>query len=320
MANYSLELKEELVSVKINNSLEAMSELAGIVKSCGEISLSYKKEKIIILTEFEKLKNKIDELLNVLYGTKSEISLSDEQAYSRNRYEIIIGFPYAKDFLEDSQILVQNSDGLTIINKGISPKLIANESLAKCFLRGVLLGGATSNIVLTGLDSKSTYGYQIEFNLGSLEFARDFSNLLAELEIISKMVERKNSYVVYVKGFNQICYLLELVNAKKAYLKLQDENTFRAFKNKLNRQNNCELANISKTVNASLKQIKAIKQIKNSIGLENLPQDLQEICLLRLANENESLENLCKLLNNKITKSSLNRRLNKIIKMAEEIE
>ena len=320
MSTYSLELKQELLSVKINNSLEAMSELVGIVKSCGEISLSYRKEKIILLTEFKDLYKRVNELLNILYGISCEIELSDEQAYSRNRYEITINYPYSKDFLEDSQILIQNKEGLTIINKGISEKLVNSEVLAKAFLRGVILGGSSSNIVLNGLEGKATYGYQIEFNLGSLEFARDFSNLLAQLEIMSKMVERKNSHIVYVKDFNQICYLLELVGAKKSYLKLQDENTFRAFKNQLNRQNNCEVANITKTVNASLKQVKAIKQIKEVIGLENLPSDLQEICLLRLANENESLDNLCTLLNNKYTKSSLNRRLNKLIKIAEELK
>ena len=320
MSTYSLELKKELINVDINNSLEAMSELCGIVKSSGEISLSYKKEKIIILTEFEELFERVNKLLNILYGASCEFSLSDEQAYSRNRYEIVINHPYARDFLEDSQILIQNEEGLTLINKGISEKLINSENLARSFLRGVILGGSSSNIVLNGLEGKATYGYQIEFNLGSLEFARDFSNLLAELEIVSKMVERKNSHIVYVKDFNQICYLLELVGAKKSYLKLQDENTYRAFKNQINRQNNCEVANITKTVNASLKQLKAIKQIKQTIGLESLPQDLQEICLLRLANENESLENLCKLLNNNISKSSLNRRLSKIIKIADSLK
>ncbi len=317
MSTYSTQLKKELISVPVFDSLNAMSELCGIVKSSGEISLSYKKEKIILLTEFEDLYRRVDELLNVLYGIKSEVALSDEQAYSRNRYEITINYPYAKDFLEDSQILSQDSNGLITINKGISPKLIKEESLAKSFLRGTMLGGASSNIVLNGLEKKANSGYQIQFNLSSLEFARDFCDMLAQLEIMSKMVERKSSYIVYVKDFNQICYLLELVGAKKSYLKLQDENTYRAFKNQLNRQNNCEVANISKTVNASLKQLKAIKQIKQTIGIESLPQDLQEICLLRLANENESLDNLCKLLNNNLTKSSLNRRLNKIIKIAD---
>ncbi len=320
MSTYSNELKKELLQVPVNNSLEAMSELAAIVKTCGEISLGYKREKIVILTELEDLYKRIDALLQVLYGIGCQVSLSDEQAYSRNRYEIVIGAPYAKDFLEDSGILSQNDEGLTYINKAIAEKLINNENLAKSFLRGVMLGSFTTNIVLNGLNDKATYGYQVEFTLGSIDFARDLSNLLAQFDIISKMIERKNSYIVYVKDFNQICILLEVIGAKKAYLKLQDENTFRAFKNQLNRQNNCEVANISKTVNASLKQIKAIKLIRETLGFENLPLDLQEVCLLRLSNENETLDNLCKLMNGKITKSSLNRRLNKLIKIAEDLK
>ena len=65
MSTYSENLKKELVGVNINNSLEAMSELCGIVKSAGEISLNYKKEKIIILTEFKYLYERVEKLLNV---------------------------------------------------------------------------------------------------------------------------------------------------------------------------------------------------------------------------------------------------------------
>ena len=79
-------------------------------------------------------------------------------------------------------------------------------------------------------------------------------------------------------------------------------------------------ANISKTVKASLKQIQAITIIKNSMGFEKLPMNLRELCLLRLANPEESLDNLTKLMSMPITKSGINHQFRRIIKIAEKIE
>ena len=79
-------------------------------------------------------------------------------------------------------------------------------------------------------------------------------------------------------------------------------------------------ANISKTINASLKQLDAINFIDSVIGIGSLESSLQEVCLLRLANKEESLDNLVKLMNGKISKSGLNHRLNKIIKISEELK
>lgn len=318
MSTFSINLKKELIENNILSEEEALCELAGIVKSCGEISLRQKKEKIVLVTEFSELYKRVDKLLNKLYNIGCEIEKSDEQAYSRDRYEITINYPYAKTLLVDTEILSVDENGFTVINKGISPYLINSENCARAFLRGVILGGFTSNILLSKNIKQQGSGYQVEFNLSSPEFARDFCSLLAGFDIFPKMITRKNSYNVYIKEFNQICMLLCEAGAQKSYLKIQDENTLRAFKNQLNRQNNCEVANISKTVNASLKQINAINIIDKNLGLENLPKDIQEVCNLRLKFTEETLENLAQKLG--ITKSSLNRRFNKIIKLAEDLQ
>ena len=94
----------------------------------------------------------------------------------------------------------------------------------------------------------------------------------------------------------------------------------REVRNKVNRQTNCMSANINKTVEASIKQVHAIEKIISKIGLENLPDDLQTVALLRLANTEESLEELLKLSKLPFTKSALNHRFKKIIKIAEQLD
>ena len=89
--------------------------------------------------------------------------------------------------------------------------------------------------------------------------------------------------------------------------------------NNTNRQINCISANIDKTVNAALKQLKAIEVIQNTIGLENLPDTLSEAALLRLGNPEASLKDLLSLMEVKVSKGALAQRFDKIIKLAEEL-
>jgi len=100
---------------------------------------------------------------------------------------------------------------------------------------------------------------------------------------------------------------------------LQNEAAIRELRNNVNRQNNCLNANLNKTVNAAVKQLNAIKIIQENMGLESLNENLMELALLRLANPEASLEELRALCTEKLTKSGINHRFTKIIKMADEI-
>ena len=126
-------------------------------------------------------------------------------------------------------------------------------------------------------------------------------------------------YILYIKESEVVSDLFALVGAFKNLLKLQNEIALREVRNNINRQNNCLNANITKTVNASIKQINAINKIQNTIGLDKLPQNLRELCLVRLANPEESLDNLTKLLSTAITKSGINHQFRRLIKIADKI-
>ena len=90
-------------------------------------------------------------------------------------------------------------------------------------------------------------------------------------------------------------------------------------RNNVNRLVNCETANLSKTVNAAVRQVESIKLIRDSIGLKRLPQNLREIAELRLQYPEESLKELGQLLDPPVGKSGVNHRLRKIEKIAEEV-
>ena len=62
-----------------------------------------------------------------------------------------------------------------------------------------------------------------------------------------------------------------------------------------------------------------IKLIQQKMGINKLPQSLQQIALLRVENEDLTLKELGELLNPPISKSGVNHRLKKIEDIANEL-
>jgi hypothetical protein len=217
--------------------------------------------------------------------------------------------------------MTYDDDKYLCLQSGISKYLLQEDNLARSFVRGIFEGVFTCNISLSteSLSAKST-GYHAEFVLSSANLAQDFSLLLADFDIISKIVERKNMFVVYIKDVDMISALFALVGATKGVFKLQNESALRSIRNNVLCQTNCISANLTKTVDASIREIEAINIIKDTIGLEKLPPNLLSVSNLRLANPEESLDNLVKLSTEPISKSGLYHRLKKLEKIAKELK
>ena len=143
--------------------------------------------------------------------------------------------------------------------------------------------------------------------------------LFSNFDIFPKIVERNEAYVIYLKNSDVICDTLGLFGASKTVLDLMNQRVSRDMNNATNRRINCISANIDKTVNASVKQLKAIETIQNTIGLENLPETLNEAALLRLGNPESSLKDLLSLMEHPVSKGALAQRFDKIIKLSEEL-
>ena len=143
--------------------------------------------------------------------------------------------------------------------------------------------------------------------------------IFSNFDIFPKSVERGEEFIVYLKNSETICDALGLFGANKTVLDLMNKKVDRDMSNLMNRQVNCISANLDKTVNASIKQTKAIEVIQSTIGLENLPDTLCEAALLRLGNPEASLNDLLALMETKISKGALAQRFDKIIKLANEL-
>ena len=115
---------------------------------------------------------------------------------------------------------------------------------------------------------------------------------------------------------------MDLLNVMEAHISLMNLENVRILKemrNSVNRKVNCETANISKTVNAAVKQVLDIEYIRDTAGLDSLPENLKEMALLRLEYPEAALKELGTYLNPPVGKSVVNHRLRKLSAIAEEL-
>ena len=90
-------------------------------------------------------------------------------------------------------------------------------------------------------------------------------------------------------------------------------------RNSINRQVNCETANLSKTTSAAFEQISDIQLIQQKLGLDALPASLRETAQARLDYPDVSLKELGSLLDPPVGKSGVNHRLRKLKEIADSL-
>ncbi|MBQ5319419.1 MAG: DNA-binding protein WhiA [Oscillospiraceae bacterium] len=161
--------------------------------------------------------------------------------------------------------------------------------------------------------------YHLEFVVPYYDLTQDLLNLLTEVGINAKYTERKNMYVIYLKGSEAIEDLLTLMGATMSSIDLMNVKIYKDVRNKANRIANCDSANIERTLKASDKQIADIEYIADTIGLENLPADLINIAELRLEFPEMSLRELGENLDKPLGRSGANHRLKRISEIAEAL-
>lgn len=311
--SFSTQTKNELARVFPESKGIKLAELAALIRMSGTIQLAgFKKLNFKISTENAAIARKHFKLLKELFGVNTEVTVQKSNNLKKNNmYVMLITYEMgANDILEQLEIL-RREDGSFFIENSVPQKLLKDDDARRAYIRGAFLGAGSIS------DPEKTY--HIEFVVSSNEFGEQFKELINSYGLNSKIAMRKNSYVVYIKESEQISDILNIMGAHKALLSLENTKIVKQMRNDINRIVNCETANLSKTIDASIRQIENIRFIKDTVGLSALPPNLREIANLRLENENLSLKELGQMLSAPLGKSGVNHRLRKIEQVAERI-
>lgn len=312
--SFSSEVKNEICRYTDMSRKEAVAVLSAIMKVSGTLQLvSNKQLNFKISTENPAMARLVFKLLKKYFKIHTKVMVKQGGAFKKNNvYLIIITEEMGIRRLLGEAGVLTNNDGFSSIDFGIEPHIVDNVNCRKAYIRGAFLGG--------GSVSNPEKTYHLEFVTHNSDYAEQLSNLINHFNITSKVIQRKGSYVVYIKEGEQIVDLLNIIGAHNSLLKLENVRIMKEMRNNVNRLVNCETANLSKTVNAAVRQVESIKLIQRELGLSRLPRNLRDIAEVRLNNPDESLKELGELLDPPVGKSGVNHRLRRIEKIAEELK
>ena len=315
MLSFSFITKNELSRIEISDKDCALAELAALIRMNGSIQINgLKRMSVKFSTENAAIARRIFTLAKYLYGIQTEVMVRrNRQLKKNNNYVIFIDSQNkAEEILINTGVLNRDKDDSYSISYSIPERIIKERSCKRAYIRGAFLGG--------GSISNPEKTYHLEFVTNSEEHSENLCDLINSFGLSSKIVLRKDNYIVYLKEGEQIVDLLNIIQAHNALLKLEDIRILKEMRNNINRIVNCETANLAKTINASVRQINNIEYIENVIGINNLPENLIDIANVRLENRDASLKELGEMLSPTIGKSGVNHRLRKLDEIAEDLK
>ncbi|MBQ7740990.1 MAG: DNA-binding protein WhiA [Eubacterium sp.] len=296
--SFSSKVKNELVKNEYANNCCKKSLLYGMALFSKKFSF----DKILFQSENKNTARLFKMLLKELCNIKCDITVS----------------PSGKNFyieIEDKSIC---SKLMTFFgHSGDERSLKINFSNFICdachnaFLAGVFLS--------CGTVSSPEKDYHMEFIAPFLNLTKSFVTFLREMELEPKLTNRKGYHIIYFKGSEMIEDCLYIMGASASMFEMMNIKIVKEIRNSANRRANCETANIEKTVAAAAPQIAAIMKIKKKKGLKFLSPSLREMAEMRLQNPDVSLSELAEMFNPPISRSGANHRLQRIMKIAEEM-
>lgn len=306
--SYTTSIKNEIAFLEKFKS-ETIAELSGFIRNNGYID----DNKLFLTTENKKIMENIVSTIKKIYEIKVEVETKRNLNFSKNDLYLIIINERIDFILKD--LGFYNND-LEYLDTPPEYIVGANEEI-RSYLRGVFLSQGSIN------DPK-TSRYHMEILIDKPKEAIFVQKLLNIFDLNAKILNRDKGYMIYIKEAEKISDFIKIIGATKAVLYFEDIRIYHDKKNRTNRLNNCEQANIDKVVNAAIVQLKNIKELEDNLALELLDDKTKEALYYRKKYPEASLKELSEIISvetgNKITKSGLNHRFRKINELANKLK
>ena len=311
--SFSSEVKEELSRQLAPARHCQIAEAAAIISMCGRVLISEDdRYAVIVHTENIAVARKYFTLLKKTFNISTEISIRRNTLLKRsNIYSVII--KRHEDSLRVLQAakLIDSQGEIREEMSHVNNRVVQSACCKRAFIRGAYLAA--------GSMSDPNKSYHFEIVCAAREKAVQLQEMIRFFGPEARIAERKRHYIVYIKEGSGIVDMLNIMEAHRALMRLENVRIVKEMRNSSNRRVNCETANISKTVSAAMKQIEDIRLIERARGLDSLPGSLEGIARLRLDNPDVPLAVLGDMLEPPVGKSGVNHRFRKLAQIAEEI-
>ena len=268
---FNTSLKDE-ISKNVYSSVDACSELSAFVRCNSKIT----SKKIIITLENASVARKIYKDIKTVFNISANITVRNQNRFRVKQIYILTineNIDYIKKVLNVNEKINLESD---------------EEKIA--FLEGAFL--AIGNVT-----NPQTSRYHLEYICKNEKIAKEIDNLLKYFKINSKIIKRGYKFVVYVKNGDNISDILKMFKATESLFFFEDIRIYRDHKNMVNRLNNCELSNQTKSIQTGLKQLNEINYIIDNDLLSLLDDNTKIICEIRKKYPESSLAEIAQIAN-----------------------
>ena len=297
---FTTQIKEEITKEE-NNNIEDLTSLCTYLK----FNATLEEDKMTVMVVNASVVRWIFKLLKTNYNVLIKLTTRTMKRFkARNLYIL--------EVKEKLDLIYKDIDN---IFKEINT---SSDEEKKAFLKGMFLACGSVN------DPKKNQ-YHLEFLVKEEEDAKLIDDLLNSLKIKSKVLKRDREYMVYVKSSENISDFIKYLGAFNALFYFEDIRIYKDHKNMVNRLNNCEQANVERTLKSSKVILNNIKYLEDNDLLMLLDDRSKEIIEYKKKYPDTSLGELAEIItmetNKSITKSGINhhfRRINTLVKKAKE--
>ena len=299
--SFSSNVKAELCKDSLSKKSCAVAEGYGVLLYCNTFSST----EIRIITESRDFAARLPRLFKKAFGITFD---QEPAAQDRGKLQFAISSEdkIAKIF-ETLQMDLKAS--LTLhVNFG----MLEEEAECMAYLRGAFLAG--------GSVTDPAKRYHLEMTTSHYKVSRETCALLIECGFSPKELSRGGNNILYFKQSDYIEDFLTAIGAQVSAMGVMEAKVEKDLRNGVNRRVNCETANLTKVVDASMGQMAAIRVLEEAGELDKLPGKLRETALLRRENPEATLQELAAMLNPPITKSAINHRMRKLLELARALE
>ncbi len=305
--SFNSDVKDELARVEPTCSHCERALLAALIRIEGTLFISGQgRYRLEVVTDAPSVARLSWRLLHETYGLRTELTTRRSVLHKTPNY--LIDVPAQEGLVEALRDMgVLGDAGLQL---GVAPALVAKQCCAAAYLRGAFLG--------SGFVSDPRGDFHFEITVESREMADDLVRIMDEKSIRARVMQRRSSYVVYIKSGEAILEFLAYAGAHQSALIMENARVVKSVRNDVNRQTNAEMANQKKAASASVDQIVAMRAVLEKYGLDKLPPALREIVRLRVMYPDATLKELGERANPPLSKSAVYHRIRRIEQMAKE--
>jgi len=182
---------------------------------------------------------------------------------------------------------------------------------SRAFLGGVCIGA--------GHISDPEKSYKVEIHLKCEGMAKVVFALLAYEGIDPGITVRGNTSCIRFKNGDYVSDFLGMTGADSARLTFENIRIEKELRKQITREVNCDDGNTRRQAEAGAERFELFEKLLASDKAKELPEELMAAAMASIENPGASIAELGNMMNPPISKSGMNNRLKKLMKIAEDL-